>query len=207
MFRNGITSCFVLYLLLVMASCTAKQDPIEIGIQNYIDYVNIHRNEVKAFFNSEDSPLTPEARMTFKGVDYFPVDEHYRLIADFEPMHNGTVFVMPTTLGVEEKYRTVGYVYIQLNSISAKLEIYAMLNNSKKVEAGQYFMPFYDGTNGDETYAGGRYLDVYINEEGKAIVDFNFAYQPFCRYNAAFSCAIPPKSNTIPGRIRAGEKN
>ena len=61
-----------------MASCTAKQDPIEIGIQNYIDYVNIHRNEVKAFFNSEDSPLTPEARMTFKGVDYFPVElPHY----------------------------------------------------------------------------------------------------------------------------------
>lgn len=190
-----------------MASCTAKQDPQEVSIQNYIDYVNIHRNEVKAFYLSEDSPLSPANKASFKGVDYFPVDTAYRLFAKFEPIHNGTVFIMPTTGGVDEKYRTVGYVYIQLDTISAKLEIYAPLTNSKHGESGKYFMPFYDGTNGDETYAGGRYLDVYIDQDGKAIVDFNYAYQPFCRYNPVFSCAIPPKSNTIPGRIRAGEKN
>lgn len=196
-----------LCLLFAVFACTAKQDPHEVAAQNYIDYVNIHRNEVKAYFNGDDSPLTPEFKKTFKGVDYFPVDERYRLLADFIPVHGGTIFIMPSTGGVDEKYQTVGYVQFQLDTFSAKLEIYAPLTNSRGGEAGKYFLPFYDATNGDETYSGGRYLDVYIDKSGKAIVDFNFASQPLCRYNQAYSCVIPPKSNTIAIPIRAGEKN
>ncbi|MCL2877903.1 MAG: DUF1684 domain-containing protein, partial [Acidobacteria bacterium] len=37
-------------------------------------------------------------------------------------------------------------------------------------------------------------------------LDFNRAYNPYCTYNPEYSCPSPPKENTLPVPIRAGEK-
>jgi uncharacterized protein (DUF1684 family) len=52
-------------------------------------------------------------------------------------------------------------------------------------------------------------MDVRISnvKDGKIILDFNKAYNPYCAYNEGFNCPIPPQENHHNLSIRAGERN
>ena len=71
------------------------------------------------------------------------------------------------------------------------------------------FIPFTDRTNGHETYGGGRYLDAPLPEANapEITLDFNRAYNPYCAYNNAYSCPVPPAENRLQVAIPAGEKS
>jgi uncharacterized protein (DUF1684 family) len=79
---------------------------------------------------------------------------------------------------------------------------------------GRLFIPFRDATNGDETYAAGRYLldtakgaDLGGDpERGTLIVDFNFATQPSCAFDPRWACPLAPPENRLDLAIRAGER-
>jgi len=44
--------------------------------------------------------------------------------------------------------------------------------------------------------------------KGKTIViDFNKSYNPYCAYNAEYSCPIPPRENDLDIAIKAGVKS
>jgi uncharacterized protein (DUF1684 family) len=68
------------------------------------------------------------------------------------------------------------------------------------------FIPFKDLTNGEDTYGGGRYLDLKIPEGETILIDFNRAYNPYCAYNHNYSCPIPPFENHLKVKIEAGVK-
>jgi hypothetical protein len=75
-------------------------------------------------------------------------------------------------------------------------------------EASYGFIPFTDLTTGEESYGGGRYIDLeglQRNEE-KLVLDFNIAYNPYCAFTDYYSCPIPPEENNLPVAIEAGEK-
>ena len=80
--------------------------------------------------------------------------------------------------------------------------------------AGGLFVPFRDTTNGDETYAAGRYLldtakgaDLGGDpERGTIVVDFNFATQPSCAFYPRWACPLAPPENRLDIAIRAGER-
>jgi uncharacterized protein (DUF1684 family) len=40
----------------------------------------------------------------------------------------------------------------------------------------------------------------------RPIIDFNYAYNPYCAYNEKYSCPIPPIENHLKIAISAGEK-
>ncbi len=42
-------------------------------------------------------------------------------------------------------------------------------------------------------------------KDGKVVLDFNKAYNPYCAINPYSSCPIPPKQNALATRIEAGE--
>ena len=69
------------------------------------------------------------------------------------------------------------------------------------------FLPFTDLTNGEETYGGGRYIDLSIPEGNTIQLDFNKAYNPYCTYNKKFSCPLVPSVNSIKTRVVAGVKD
>jgi uncharacterized protein (DUF1684 family) len=78
---------------------------------------------------------------------------------------------------------------------------------------GGVFLPFKDATAGAETYGAGRYLldtikgaDLGSADDGRTIVDFNFAYQPSCSYSDQWICPLAPPENFLPAAIRAGER-
>ncbi|MDH5246403.1 MAG: DUF1684 domain-containing protein, partial [Betaproteobacteria bacterium] len=74
------------------------------------------------------------------------------------------------------------------------------------------WLPFSDATGGSETYGGGRYLydtikGADLGIDGSAIVlDFNFAYNPSCAYDARWSCPLSPSENRLPYAVPAGER-
>ena len=69
-----------------------------------------------------------------------------------------------------------------------------------------YFLPFADALAGTETYGAGRYLDPEAIGDGRFLLDFNLAYNPYCAYNEQWSCPITPRDNRLAVPIRAGER-
>ncbi len=76
-----------------------------------------------------------------------------------------------------------------------------------KPEYRKLFVPFNDYTNGVSSYGGGRYLDIDIPAGDKTIIDFNFAYNPYCAYHDRWSCPIPPSENNLDIEVEAGVKS
>jgi uncharacterized protein (DUF1684 family) len=79
------------------------------------------------------------------------------------------------------------------------------LNNP--VYKDHLFLPFYDQSNGVESYGGGRYMDLKQTDiiDGQLELDFNKCYNPYCAYTTGYSCPIPPASNTLDFKILVGE--
>jgi len=77
---------------------------------------------------------------------------------------------------------------------------------------GGIFVPLRDGTSGDGSYGGGRYLldtakGAWLGGGDTSItLDLNFAYHPSCRYNPRWQCPLAPPGNTVAVRIEAGEQ-
>jgi len=156
------------------------------------------------FKESENSPLDRKERKNFTGLNYYEPNPAYKLEADLQPFDIKDVIEMPTSTGTQKRYQKFGYISFTLMDIQHKLLLL------KPMERGTpnhlFFLAFTDETSGRETYGAGRYLDVEIKKD-KAIIDFNFAYNPYCAYNTIYECPIPPKENHIPIHILAGEKN
>ena len=51
-----------------------------------------------------------------------------------------------------------------------------------------------------------RYLDAPVPDSlGRMVLDFNAAYNPPCVYSRFATCPLPPRDNTLPIRVSAGE--
>ncbi len=160
--------------------------------------ITAFRKQKDDFFREPDSPLTPEQHLSFHGLKYFPDNPalRFRLKLDENVEHD--FVMMQTSTGTQRRYVRSGKVSFAVNGVSAGLSVF-------KDEHG-YFLPFRDATGEDLTYPAGRYLEPEVGDDGLLDVNFNQAYNPYCAYNARFSCPIPPKENWISVRIEAGEK-
>ncbi|RAI95346.1 DUF1684 domain-containing protein [Algoriphagus yeomjeoni] len=157
------------------------------------------------FKNPDESPLSPEEQIAFRGHDYYPIDEKYHVIAKFEKLPPQSFFQMKTTANSIKDYDIYGIATFTLDGAEYQLNIYQshQLRTEKKYK-DYLFLPFTDPTNGKETYGGGRYMDLRIPAGNTIELDFNKAYNPFCAYAAGYACPIPPKENDLPLEIEAG---
>jgi uncharacterized protein (DUF1684 family) len=149
------------------------------------------------------SPLTEAQRDAFAGLDYF--DERPDLVLEL-PIDTsgddvGEHIEMQTSDGVTKRYVRAGRIRFEVDGQSVTLSVF------RDIERGRYFLPFRDGTSGKETYGAGRYLDPRARPDGTLVVDFNYAYNPYCAYGDGWSCPIPPLENFVKARIEAGERS
>lgn len=144
------------------------------------------------------SPLTPAQKQRFTGLNYFPENPDLRLEVDVEISPTSESVSIQTTGGQPQTYQRFGKFTFSVDGQSAELTIY-------KNQHG-YFLPFVDNLAGKETYPAGRYLEPEKLPNGKFLVDFNLAYNPYCAYNEQWSCPITPAENRLKVAIRAGEK-
>jgi hypothetical protein len=71
------------------------------------------------------------------------------------------------------------------------------------------FVPFRDATSGHETYGAGRYVEAPFDSEAAddpVELDFNYAYNPSCAYDARWSCPLSPSENRLAIAVPAGER-
>ena len=141
---------------------------------------------------------------------FFRIDNRYRVTCSFEKTVDSVGFAIKTSAGTEQQYFKYGKLSFSIRDTLLQLFVYQSKDLMKTKEYRSYlFVPFTDATTRDETYGGGRYLDLSVAEivNGKLVLDFNKAYNPYCAYAKGFHCPIPPKENDLPLAIRAGEKS
>lgn len=165
------------------------------------------QKEHNAFYKDPDtSPLKSKAE-TFTGHSFFPIDGKYKVEARFTRTLNPLPFHMKTTTSRLPVYEKYGEAVFVIDGEELTLTLYQGLATRQNEAYKDYlFLPFTDETNGEETYQGGRFIDMRIPEGDTVIIDFNKAYNPYCAYNAEYSCPIPPKENDLNIRIEAGVK-
>ena len=172
------------------------------------------RAEKDRFFAEHpQSPIPPGEREAFDGLAYFDPDPGYRVSATVTVHDEPDPVAMETTVG-----REVRYVRVVTLSFDLEREDEELTDGSFELHAYQQrpggeeplFVPFRDKTTGQQTYEGGRYMELEADrdlETGDEIVlDFNLAYSPFCAYSETFDCPKPPKENWLEVAIPAGER-
>jgi uncharacterized protein (DUF1684 family) len=148
--------------------------------------------------NDPNSPLTEEQKAAFKGLKYFPENPDLRLTLLLQGTPDDAAIQMETSKGGPRQYVRFGKIRFQAESQPAELTIFSS-------EFG-LFLPFVDSLAGTETYPAGRYLEPVDLGDGRFLVDFNLAYNPYCAYNDRWSCPVTPLENHLKVPIRAGEK-
>jgi uncharacterized protein (DUF1684 family) len=154
-------------------------------------------------FNEEE-----RAHFAKKGLQYYPPDVNYRVVAGFGLDTTQPVFQMATTTDRKPNYRIYGYLSFMLKDTLCKLTVYQNYDYKDHPEFGNLlFIQFKDNTNEFGTYGGGRYIDIEIPDTDKVMLDFNEAYNPYCAYSHRWSCTLVPPVNTLDVAVFAGEKS
>ncbi|MEF8852786.1 MAG: DUF1684 domain-containing protein [Haloarculaceae archaeon] len=168
---------------------------------------NSNRREKDDFFAEHpQSPVPPEARDDFDGLDYFEPDPGYRVEATVTVHDRPDPVEMETSDGRTVRYERAVSFEFELDGESRRLHGYRQGPDDETV-----FVPFRDKTTGQETYEGGRYMELEPDERlrdgDEVTVDFNLAYSPFCAFSETFSCPYPPEENWLETTVPAGERH
>lgn len=180
---------------------------IKANAQDYQALILKDRQEkALSLSKSKFGPL-PADQVQF--LDYFPVDKAYQVTADVTLLIGEETFKMPTYDGTSNPYKRYAILNFTLNNKPYQLTVYqsaALFQNPQY--KNHLFLPFLDLTNGQESYSGGRYIDLSTEDiiNGKATIDFNTAYNPYCAYSNGYRCPVPPQENILETKIMAGEK-
>lgn len=176
-------------------------------IYSYRKEINKFRVEYKKdFLKEERSPLK---RNDLKDLDFFPIDTNFRVKASFKLFNDADTLDFKTSSGKIKQFTPYAVLFFEIKSIPCSLYAYNSLQLSGDAKYVNYlFLPFTDITNENETYGGGRYIDLDKRDFnfGSIILDFNKAYNPWCAFGEGFNCPIPPRENELNLEIRAGEK-
>jgi uncharacterized protein len=125
-----------------------------------------------------------------------------RLARDPKPIP----MTMQTSLGRTKEYLRVGTFSLDVPGRRG-LKVVAYQPTFIANASSSLSILFTDATSGKETYGAGRYLDLEPPADGVYTIDFNRAYNPLCAYTNVYNCPIPPRENTLPVAVRAGEKS
>jgi uncharacterized protein len=155
---------------------------------------------------AETSPLNPEKLKNFKGLLFFPVNLNFTVQAKLTITPEAAFFKMMTSSNQVRDYRQYGILTFTLSEKEFVLPVYQSQQLMKTEEYANYlFCPFTDLSNGKETYAAGRYIDLRMPTDGDVVLlDFNKAYNPLCAYSNRYSCPIVPKENHLAIEIPVG---
>lgn len=159
------------------------------------------------FRDHPQSPIPLEARPMFDSLTYFEYDPTLRFELGIQPPAEEASAHLGHSGEGSTGFQVVGFVSVPLGGSDERLSVHWLDGYG-----GGLFLAFRDGTNGNETYGGGRYLldstkgaDLGSTRE-RLVVDFNFAYHPSCVHSPRWSCPLPPADNRLTVPIHGGEK-
>jgi hypothetical protein len=160
----------------------------------------------RMFAEHPASPLLPEDRPGFDGLDVPEYDEAWRFEVAVEAAEPARLDVPTGTDGVVP-FERIGVV--RLPGVGA-LDVWRLASYG-----GGIFVPVRDASAGASggTYGGGRYLLDTVKgadlggEGGRLVLDLNFAYNPSCAYDPEWACPLAPAGNRLDVPIPVGERS
>jgi uncharacterized protein (DUF1684 family) len=159
------------------------------------------------YADAKTSPLMANDLAHFKALDFYPINEKAFVVAQFIRTENEKPFEMPTTGTRRPMYVKYGEARFQLEGKELKLNIYRNIDLSKNSAYKDHlFLPFSDLTSGNESYIGGKYIDLKVPALDTIVIDFNLSYNPYCAYSYKYSCPKVPLENDLAVEIKAGVK-
>ncbi|MEY2495262.1 MAG: uncharacterized protein QOJ45_1754 [Verrucomicrobiota bacterium] len=170
-----------------------KPTEIRTGTQTFY----LIRREDRFGIRLKDS--NSEARRTFKGLHWFPIDESYKVKARFEAFPEPKEVMVPNVLGGNFKMKSPGILKFSLKGKECSLQ-------PVTEDDGALFIIFGDGSNRNDTYKSGRFLYADKPVNGETVLDFNKAENPPCAFTPFATCPLPPPQNNLEVEIKAGEK-
>jgi uncharacterized protein (DUF1684 family) len=167
----------------------------------------------RLFASHPQSALDTAQKRHFRGLRYFPYNPAMRFIVDIDTGIEPRSRVVAMNAEESMTMTSIGQVSFTVDGKLAVLSIYWL-----NIYGGGLFLPFRDATCPQESYGGGRYLFDTMKgsdpvpiagEQGwnRIALDFNYAYNPSCAYNARWVCPLAPAENVVGVAIRAGEMN
>ncbi|MCP9769052.1 DUF1684 domain-containing protein [Lacihabitans sp. LS3-19] len=166
--------------------------------QDYQEILAKHREN----YIKETHERFPEQKQ-----DFFEVNTDFKFAAKYKhPKHPETISI-PTS-GVKIKdFTEFAIVTFKYSGKKYKITTYRQ-SPIQPMYKNLVFVLFKDLTAPKDTYGGGRYMDMDTGDfvDGKVILDFNKAYNPYCAFSDGWNCPIPPPQNHLKLRIEAGEK-
>lgn len=195
---------FSLIFILLLSSLGYSQE--KYSKQDVLEFQNTLN---QSFANPQTSPLTEEQLLQFTTLNFFEPNDKFFVKGKFVRTPNEVPFSMRTTTSREPLYVKYGEVYFTIDNKEFKLDLFKYLAQDKnqpqsKNNFNKLFLPFTDATSGDQTYGGGRFLELNYPDNEVIYIDFNKAYHPYCVYNSKYSCPIVPSQNHLEISILAG---
>jgi uncharacterized protein len=145
--------------------------------------------------------LRSPKRAEWKGLQYFPTNPSYRVVAQFQPHAKPTEIKVPSVLGGTTPMASPGRLRFRLGSQDLSLDAVIEPDDDQRL-----FVIFRDTTAGKQTYGAGRFVYTDLPKDNKVVLDFNKAYTPPCAFTAYATCPLPPPQNRLKVAIEAGEK-
>ncbi|MGE5813302.1 MAG: DUF1684 domain-containing protein [Acidobacteriota bacterium] len=177
---------------------TAEVDPSYVTVDRFLLRLSHQRFPAIIVFD----PHSPRFK-DYKGLRFFPIDLRYRFELALTAAESPKPVVIMSTLGHQRRALRVGWFEFLVDGTPCRLEATRLLEPG--VGENDVMILFRDTTSGKESYPLGRYVDVKHLPDGRYLLDFNTAYNPACAFSDHYNCPIPPKGNTLPAAIRAGE--
>jgi uncharacterized protein len=160
----------------------------------------------RLFREHPQSPVPPPERLGYTGPHLYDYDPAWCLTASVEPVEPTRLEIV--TSNVESMaFSRFAVARFACAGADLALELYWL-----EGYGGGLFVPFADATSGSETYGAGRYLLDTVKgadlgeQDGRLLMDFNFAYQPSCAYDPRWTCPLAPPANRLSVPVRAGER-
>jgi uncharacterized protein len=172
----------------------ASPTTVVFGTANF--YV-IDREGRKALRVKDSSAAT---RQHFLGIDYFPIDPSWRIVADWVPFNPPHDLKMGSVIGTIDTVKVPGKAVFTRDGHTYELLPY------QEEPGGELFFVLGDRTSGHETYGAARFLYAALPVNGEVVLDFNKAYNPPCAFTSFATCPLAPPENRLDLRITAGEK-
>ena len=172
----------------------------------YLAQLNkFRRDKNQAFRQGENSPLETAQKARFDSLKYYPGEVALAVAGTFTRNATPDTARLQMSDNKTEKYLRWGTAKFDVHGAPQQLLLYLKANGTDST----LFVPFTDLSNGHDTYGGGRYLDAPVPKRDATALtlDFNRAYNPYCAYNSAYSCPVPPAENRMRVAIPAGEKS
>lgn len=203
--------CRLLVLVLFAAACILSlgacappvDEPTLPPVRERVAEWQAWRAAKDSLFRSPASPLPPAEQERVEGLAYFPYDSTLAFPVTLDPTLQRDTLRMATSTGEPRDYVRFGSFSFPLGERRHRLAVFQPLDPAER----RLFVPFADATSGSATYSAGRYLDFDPAPDGRYVLDFNYAYSPYCAYNPRYSCPLPPSENRLRVPIRAGEQS